>query len=169
MNDHERRSSRTTLSRLHEINRRRAREKARRIPDKLAEWIDRGIEWQAFVLWARAIVEAEGTIPQQVRSTLQQRCPGCESDVGVETEPEFWLRLRRWIDHNVFRKPTDEGCGRVPCFPRFAVGTGLALLGILRRALAEESSSFLPHARRMVPPGPGLAVSSATGQTSCLG
>ena len=110
MSDHDRRSSRTRLSRLHEINRRRAREKARRIrADKLAEWTDRCIEWQAFVLWARAIVEAEGTIPPQVASALQLRCPGFEPDAGIDTEPEFWLRLRRWIDHNVFREPMEEG------------------------------------------------------------
>jgi len=110
MNDHERRSSRTRLSRLHEINRRRAGDKARRIrADTLAEWIDRCIEWQAFVLWARAIVEAEGTIPPQVASALELRCPGFQPEVGAETEPEFWLRLCRWIDHNVFREPKEEG------------------------------------------------------------
>jgi hypothetical protein len=110
MNDHERRSSRTKLSRLHEINRRRAKDKARRIrADTLAEWIDRCIEWQAFVLWARAIVEAEGSIPPQVTSALQLRCPGFEPNAGVETEPEFWLRLSRWVDHNAFREPKEKG------------------------------------------------------------
>jgi hypothetical protein len=110
MNDHERPSSRTRLSRLHEINRRRARDKARKIrADRLAAWIDRCIEWQAFVLWARAIVEAEGTIPRQVATALELRCPGFRPDAGVEAEPEFWLRLRRWIDHNIFREPKEEG------------------------------------------------------------
>jgi hypothetical protein len=110
MNDHERRSSRTRLSRLHEINRRRAREKARRIrADTLAGWIERCIEWQAFVLWARAIVEAEGTIPPQVASALKLRCPGFDPEAGTETEPEFWLRLSRWVDHNIFREPKQKG------------------------------------------------------------
>jgi hypothetical protein len=110
MNDHESRSSRTRLSRLHAINRRRAREKARRIrADKLAEWIDRCIEWQAFVLWARAIVEAEGKIPPHVASALELRCPGFEPDTDADREPEFWLRLRRWIDNNLFREPNQEG------------------------------------------------------------
>ena len=110
MNERERQSSRTRLSRLREINRRRAREKARRIPaNKLAEWIDRCVEWQAFVLWARVIVEAEGTIPSQVASSLQQRCPGFSPDAGVEAEPEFWLRLHRWIDDNIFRQPKEQG------------------------------------------------------------
>jgi hypothetical protein len=110
MNEHERRSSRTRLSRLHEINRRRARDKARRIrANTLAEWIDRCIEWQAFILWARAIVEAEGLIPSQVASALQFRCPGFEPHAGVEAEPEFWLRLSRWVNHNVFREPNEKG------------------------------------------------------------
>jgi hypothetical protein len=110
MNDHESRSSRTRLSRLHELNRRRAREKARRIrADKLVGWIDRCIEWQAFVLWARAIVEAEGTIPPDVAGALELRCPSFEPDAGVGAEREFWLRLRRWIDLNAFREPTEEG------------------------------------------------------------
>jgi hypothetical protein len=110
MNDHESRSSRTRLSRLHELNRRRAREKARRIrADKLVGWIDRCIEWQAFVLWARAIVEAEGTIPPDVAGALELRCPSFQPDAGVGAEPEFWLRLRRWIDLNAFREPSEEG------------------------------------------------------------
>src|SRR4029434_5451358 len=103
MNDHERRSSPTRLSRLHEINRRRAKEKARRIrADTLAEWINRCIEWQAFVLWARGIVEAGGANTPQVAGALELRCPGFQPEVGAETEPEFWLRLCRWIDDNVF-------------------------------------------------------------------
>jgi hypothetical protein len=106
----ERRSSRTRLSRLHEINHRRAREKARKIrADTLAALIDRCIEWRAFVLWARAIVESNGSIPPQVASALEVRCPGFQPEAGAEKEPEFWLRLCRWIDHNVFRQAKEEG------------------------------------------------------------
>jgi len=110
MNEYAVRSSRTRLSRLHEINRQKARREARRVPaDTLAPWIDRYIEWFAFVLWARAIVEAEGKIPPSVARALQLHCPGFTSEDGAKTEPEFWLRLWRWINENDFPQPNKEG------------------------------------------------------------
>lgn len=109
MNRSETPTFRTRLSTLREINRRRAREAARRIRgDTLATLVDQYIEWWAFVLWARAIVEAEETIPPQVADALQLRCPGFVFAASTATAPEFWLALSRWIDHNVFRQPCQE-------------------------------------------------------------
>ncbi|MCL4500222.1 MAG: hypothetical protein M1335_08350 [Chloroflexi bacterium] len=110
MNDYVRRSSRTRLSKIQESNRRRAREKARRIrADTLAELIDRYVEWRGFVLWARAIVESEGKVPPLVARALELRCPDFQPEVGADREPEFWLRLCRWIDHSRFREAKEEG------------------------------------------------------------
>ena len=51
--------------------------KARRVPaDTLAPLIDRYIEWCAFVLWARAIVEAEWKIPPPVAERPPTPVPG---------------------------------------------------------------------------------------------
>lgn len=110
MSEYAVRSSRTRLSRLHEINRQKAKQEARRVPaETLAPLIDRYIEWCAFVLWARAIVEADRTIPPAVAGALQLRCPGFAPEDGAKTEPEFWLRLCRWIHENEFRLPKEEG------------------------------------------------------------
>ena len=109
MSEYERRSSRTRLSKLHEINQRTAREKARGVlAGTLATLIDQRIDCLAFVLWARAIVEAEHTVPPQVEAALQLRCRGFVPD-GDDTKTEFWLRMCRWIDDNVFRQPNEEG------------------------------------------------------------
>ena len=108
MKDSERSLCRITSSRLHEVNHRKARESVAHIPaEHLLPWIQRFIEWRAFVLWARAIVEAEGTIPPRVGGALDQRCPGFEPADGVDRESEFWLRLCGWIDHNIFREAED--------------------------------------------------------------
>lgn len=109
MKDPERTASRITLSRFHETNHRKARDQLRGIPaDKLTPWIDRYIDWRAFVLWARAIVEAEGAIAADVNIALVERCPGFDPGEGLDREPEFWLRLCAWIDHNVFRQAEQE-------------------------------------------------------------
>ena len=62
------------MSRLREINHRKAREKVAHIPaEHLLPCIQHYIEWRSFVLWARAIIESEGTIPLSVGSALDQR------------------------------------------------------------------------------------------------
>ena len=110
MKDDERQSSRKQLAKLQAINQRRAREKARRIPaDTLAGVVEQYIEWWAFVLWARAIVEAQGEIPTPVAAALDLRCPGFRTQVARDTAPEFWLRLGQWIDENVFRQANEAG------------------------------------------------------------
>ena len=107
MDDSERSLCRTK-SRLREINHRKARDKVAHVPaEHLLPCIRRYIEWRAFVLWARAIVESEGTIPPSVASALDQRCPGFQPADGTDREPDFWLRLCAWIDHNIFHEAED--------------------------------------------------------------
>jgi hypothetical protein len=110
MKDSERTAFPITLSRHHEISHRKARDQLRRIPlDQLAPWIERYIDWRGFVLWTRAIVESEGAIPASVNIALAERCPGFDPREGVDREPDFWLRLCGWVDHNAFRQAEQEG------------------------------------------------------------
>lgn len=117
MTDGQRGTSRTRLTRARDMSRREARQQAKRIPwERLALAVDQFVAWRAFLLWVRAISEAERGVPQWLAEVLEARCPGfLQAATGTAqkhprtAEPEFWLELSRWIDENPFHEAKDEG------------------------------------------------------------
>ena len=56
---------------------RKARSSAKLVPpDRLAEAVDRYMDYEAIALWARSALERGPELPQEVARELRQRCPG---------------------------------------------------------------------------------------------
>src|SRR2546428_10217352 len=101
MNTEEQRAPRTTEAeiRVSEMARRQADRQARRVRwERLLEARCQYLEWNAFSLWARAIEEAEGSIPAWLPKVLDERCTGLlglesrHHEAGPQEEPPFWRR-----------------------------------------------------------------------------
>jgi hypothetical protein len=90
---------------------RRMREQSLRTPWKsLAATCEELVRWRSFALWVRAIVDAEGSLAQLLRATLDERCPGfLESRTDPDELKSMWLDLCTWIDDHVFAAASDEG------------------------------------------------------------
>jgi hypothetical protein len=84
-------------------------------PDRLAATITDYIEWRAFALWVRLIVETEGGVSQDMKALLDERCPGFLDAVEAyrrahPREREFlWMRLISWLDRETFGFAQAEG------------------------------------------------------------
>jgi hypothetical protein len=69
------------------------------------------VEWEAFALWVRSLVEASHGIPAVVRSAITARCPGFEEHIRALREKPcadaawLWEELRGWIERQVFAEP----------------------------------------------------------------
>ena len=66
------------------------------------------VEWEAFALWTRSLIEAVHEIPAVVRSAVEARCPGFEGYVKTLrdkpcSDPAWlWEQLRAWIENHFF-------------------------------------------------------------------
>lgn len=105
----------TSVRRLQQFARQRAERQARRIPwPQLYESRNQYIEWQEFFLWARSIIESEGSIPDWLAPVLDDRCPGF-LDAEHEPAPKatnsrpLALRLEDWIDEHAFAVAKEQG------------------------------------------------------------
>jgi len=68
------------------------------------------IRWQAFVLWARAIVELEGSAPSWLETILRKRCPGFMEEASRLSKPELLgLQVLPWVHNQVFGFAKQEG------------------------------------------------------------
>lgn len=75
------------------------------------------IRWQAYLLWVRAIEEAEDKFPSWLAETVEKhthgnlrRGPEYESHRQSASRPDkLWRFLETWIDQRNFRKPSQEG------------------------------------------------------------
>jgi hypothetical protein len=73
------------------------------------------LEWEAFSLWVRAIIEAEGHPPARLVEILQKRCPDFfqhEEAQRKTSRPESGrlpLRLLKWIHNHIFSDAKREG------------------------------------------------------------
>lgn len=73
------------------------------------------LEWEAFSLWVRAIIEAEGHPPAWMLEVLEKRCPGfLQSEKGDrKARPTgagpLSLRLLEWIHNHIFSDAKREG------------------------------------------------------------
>jgi hypothetical protein len=73
------------------------------------------LEWEAFSLWVRAIIEAQGHPPAWMLEILEKRCPGfLQPEEGHqktrrrESGP-LPLRLLEWIHNHIFSDAKREG------------------------------------------------------------
>ena len=84
-------------------------------PERLATAVTEYIEWRAFAFWVRLIVEVEGGISAEMKSLLDDRCPGFLDDAASyrrahPRERDFlWLRLISWLDRERFGFARAEG------------------------------------------------------------
>ena len=66
------------------------------------------VEWEAFALWVRSLVEATREVPAVVQVTLEERCPGFLARVIAArakpcSDPQWlWDQLRCWIEEHAF-------------------------------------------------------------------
>ena len=95
---------------------RRARSSAKLVhPDRLAEAVDRYMDYEALGAWARPALERGPEIPQEVADEMRQRCPGY-LDVWLQREafPSQGPRqeeesLMLWIGDHFFPDAKREG------------------------------------------------------------
>jgi hypothetical protein len=76
----------------------------------LADACEQLVVWRSFALWVRAIVEAEGALPQSLKETMVQRCPGfLEARSNAAVCDSIWLDLSAWIDDHFFAASREGG------------------------------------------------------------
>jgi hypothetical protein len=76
----------------------------------LAAEVDRVLEFRAFSLWARAILEIEGSIPDVVLASIEERCHGFGvRKRGKRELPSLWTDLLAWSGQFVFTDSTTGG------------------------------------------------------------
>jgi hypothetical protein len=68
------------------------------------------IRWQAFALWARAVVEVEGCAPPWLKAILRKRCPGLAEEAARSSKPELLgFELLPWVHNQAFGFAKEEG------------------------------------------------------------
>lgn len=108
------------------VVKRRARETGREIAEKEAVRIpwpkllkarQQYVQWQAYLLWVRAIEDAEGHFPEWLAEIVDRRARGFlrfaaeyEFDhARAKTRPCFWWFLQEWIGERIFANAWREG------------------------------------------------------------
>jgi hypothetical protein len=73
------------------------------------------VEWEAFVLWARAVEEVEGHFPEWLAEVVHKRCRGfltsAEEKKSEHSDglPFIWRQIEHWINDCVFGNACREG------------------------------------------------------------
>ncbi len=90
---------------------RQARRQLMEVPwDRFHKAYEAYISWQAFALWARAVVDLEGSAPSWLKPILRKRCPGFAQEVDRSRKPELLgLNLLSWIHNQAFQLAKQEG------------------------------------------------------------
>jgi hypothetical protein len=77
---------------------------------RLAAEVDRVLEFRAFSLWTRAILEIEGSIPDEVLASIEERCPGFRTRKrGNHDLGSLWTDLLAWSEQFVFTESKAGG------------------------------------------------------------
>ena len=76
---------------------------------ELAASADEYVQWHAFVLWVRTIVEAAGHTPEAIRSELRARCPGFLDRSDSAKHQPIWKLLEEWIARKHFAQAQAGG------------------------------------------------------------
>ena len=97
--------------RVGHIASRQARLQLMQVPwDRFHRAYEEYIHWQAFTLWARAVVESEGCAPSWLKAILRKRCPGFVEETARSRKLELLgLRLLPWIHNQTFGFAKQEG------------------------------------------------------------
>ena len=85
-------------------------------PGALRKAVDRYVEWQVFVYWARTALESGHPLPGPVEREVRQRCPGfLETEAAAQArhsneEPyQRFNRMMRWIEDHEFARAREQG------------------------------------------------------------
>lgn len=77
---------------------------------RLAAEVDRVLEFRAFSLWTRAILEIEGSIPDEVVASIEERCSGFGTRKrGNHNLGSLWTDLLAWSEQFVFTESKAGG------------------------------------------------------------
>jgi hypothetical protein len=97
--------------RVGHIASRRARLQLTQVPwDRFHRAYEEYIHWQAFTLWACAVVELEDSAPSWLKAILRKRCPGFAEEMARSNKPELLgLQLLSWVHNQTFGFAKDEG------------------------------------------------------------
>jgi hypothetical protein len=77
---------------------------------RLAAEVERVLEFRAFSLWTRAILEIEGSIPDAVFSAIEERCPGFgRRKRGNHDLGSLWTDLVAWSEQFAFTESKAGG------------------------------------------------------------
>jgi len=96
--------------RVGDIASRRARRQLMQVPWIAPQSVRGYIRWQAFALWARAIVELEGSTPSWLKAIQRKRCPGFVEEAARSNEPGLLgLQLLPWVHNQAFGLAKQEG------------------------------------------------------------
>ena len=89
---------------VQEIARRRATKQLMRVRwDCFRKAHQEYLRWEAFALWVRAIVEAEGCAPSWLATILKERCLGFIESKALLNEPGLLpFHLHEWIHNQIF-------------------------------------------------------------------
>lgn len=90
---------------------RRARLQLMQVPgDRFHSAYEDYIHWQAFTLWARAVVESEGCAPSWLKAILRKHCPGFAEEAARSRKPELLgIQPLSWIHNRTFGFAKQEG------------------------------------------------------------
>ena len=84
-------------------------------PNRLAEAVERYMDYEALGYWARPALERGPALPQEVASELRQRCQG-SLDIWLQAEAissqgprREWEHLMLWIGDHLFDDAKIEG------------------------------------------------------------
>lgn len=78
--------------------------------DRFHKAYEEYIRWQAFALWARAVVELEGRVPSWLEAILRKRCPGFAQEMDRSKKTELLgLHLLPWVHNQAFGYAKREG------------------------------------------------------------
>lgn len=83
-------------------------------PERLAQAIQRFIDWEAFAYWARLALEGSRPLPSEIAQEINSRSPGFVEFNTKEREadrriPQDWHRLMLWIGEHFFQDAKTEG------------------------------------------------------------
>ena len=97
--------------RVGHIASRQARRQLMQVPwDRFRKSYEEYIRWQAFALWARAVIESEGSAPSWLKAILRKRCPGFTEELARSNKPELLgFQLLPWVQNQAFGFAKEEG------------------------------------------------------------
>jgi hypothetical protein len=82
---------------------------------RIADAVEKYVEWRAFAYWLRPLLEANRKVPDQVAAELKRRCPGFvgfSNPSALKNKSEkarAWRHFVRWIADHSFAKESERG------------------------------------------------------------